>query len=141
MPAWLVKSDPEDYSAADLQRDRATDWTGVASPAAQKNMRAMTPGDRVLVYHTGGEKAIVATASVASAPQPDPADKSGKRVFIRLTFGKWLQTPVPLSAIKADPAFKTFDLVRISRLSVMPVTAAHESRLLKLAGGESGRRP
>jgi predicted RNA-binding protein with PUA-like domain len=134
--SWLVKSDPDDYSAVDLERDGSTSWTGVRNPVAQRHLREMKPGDDVLVYHTGDEKAIVATARVAFKPIPDPTDPDAKRVAVQLTFGAWLKSPVTLAGIKADPFFKTFDLVRVSRLSVMPVSEPQWKRLWKLAGGE-----
>lgn len=134
MHYWLIKSDPGEYSANDLARDKKTEWTGVSNPTALKHLRAMTTGDAVLVYHTGDERAIVATATIGSRPRPDPRDKSGKATVVDVEFGRWLAKPVPLSDIKADPAFAQFDLVRISRLSVMPVSPAHWRRILKLAG-------
>lgn len=135
MSHWLVKSDPDEYSASDLARDGTTVWEGVRNPTALGHLRNMRPGDDVLLYHTGKQKAIVARASVAAAPRADPADPGGKSVVVQLRFGSWLRSAIPLAAIKSAPEFADFDLVRISRLSVMPVSAAHWSRLLKLAGG------
>lgn len=135
MNRWLVKSDPDEYSAHDLERDGKSDWSGVRNPAAQGHLRAMQPGDGVLVYHTGKERAVVATATVASAPRPDPGDKTGKSVTVDLAFDAWLKGVVPLAAFKVEPAFKEFALVRIGRLSVMPVTADQWKRTLKMAGG------
>jgi len=140
MKRWLVKSDPDEYSAADLERDRQTAWTGVKNPLAQKHLQAMSPGDAVLVYHTGDEKAVVATARVASAPRLDPAERSGRTNVVDLAFGAWLPKPVPLAEIKADPFFRDFALVRMSRLSVMPVSDEQWKRLLEMAGGETSRR-
>lgn len=135
MRRWLVKSDPDDYSAADLERDGTTAWTGVRNAVAQKHLQAMRPNDEVLLYHTGDEKALVATASISAAPQADATDPEGKAMQVVLKFGAWLASPVPLRDIKADEAFAEFDLVRIGRLSVMPVPAALWSRLMKMAGG------
>lgn len=141
MNRWLIKSDPDEYSAADLARDGKTDWTGVTNAVAQKHLAAMKPRDPLLIYHTGKEKAIVATGQVATAPRPTPGDKSGKLVTVDVAFGKWVKKPVELKAIKDDPFFADFALVRIGRLSVMPVTDEQWTRLLKMAGGESAQRP
>lgn len=134
MPYWLLKSDPDEYSAHDLQRDKRTTWNGVSSPAALIHLRAMKPGDEVLIYHTGDERAIVALAKVTSNPRPDPTDKTGKLVIVDLSFTKMVATPVTLAQIKADPAFKDFALVRQGRLSVMPVPDILWAAVLRLAG-------
>lgn len=134
MNRWLVKSDPDEYSAADLERDGLTAWTGVKNATALIHLRAMKAGDPVLLYHTGDAKAVVAAATVAAGPRPEPDDPTGKLVVVDLAFDRWLKAPVPLAAIKADPAFKDFALVRIGRLSVMPVTEAEWKRLASLGG-------
>lgn len=133
MKRWLVKSDPGDYAAADLARDRVTPWDGVRNPQAVNNLGAMRPGDEVLIYHSGKERATVATAKVASEPRDDPDDP--KSVLVDFAFDAWLKQPVTLRTIKSDSAFEDFALVKQSRLSVMPVTAAQWKRILKLAGG------
>jgi predicted RNA-binding protein with PUA-like domain len=94
----------------------------VRNPVAQKNLRAMKPGDRVFYYHTGNEKAVVGMAKVASAPRPDPNDKDGKLYVVELVPDKPLRQPVTLAEVKAVKAFADFPLVRLPRLSVMPVT-------------------
>ena len=126
---WLVKEDPTHYSFDDLKRDGRTSWSGVRNPVAQKNLRSMQKGDRIFFYHTGDVKAIVGTAKAASAPYPDPADKTGKLYAIDVVPEKKLNSPVTLAAVKADKAFASFPLVRISRLSVMPVTDDEWKRL------------
>jgi len=126
---WLVKEEPTHYSFDDLQRDGRTSWSGVRNPVAQKNLRSMQKGDRIFFYHTGDVKAIVGTAKAASAPYPDPADKTGKLYAIDVVPEKKLNSPVTLAAVKADKAFASFPLVRISRLSVMPVTDDEWKRL------------
>lgn len=126
MPHWLLKTEPSTYSIADLQREKRTRWDGVKNAAALINLRKMTVGDQVFVYHTGSEKAIVGVARVFVA---DPKDG-----VITLEYERTLPHPVTLAAIKADPAFKDLALVRISRLSAMPVSPAHWTRLLKLRG-------
>ncbi len=134
MNHWLLKSDPDEYSAADLQRDGATTWDGVKNAAALIHMRAMRKGDALLIYHTGAERAVVATAKVSGDPQSDASDAAGKLVGVPIAFDRWFSTPVTLAAIKAEPAFRDFALVRIGRLSVMPVAAPLWERLLALGG-------
>jgi len=119
---WLIKEEPTHYSFDDLLRDGRTSWSGVRNPVAQKHLQSMHKGDRIFFYHTGDVKAIVGTAKAASAPYADPADKTGKLYAIDVVPGKKLNSPVTLAAVKADKAFASFPLVRISRLSVMPVT-------------------
>lgn len=121
--SWLVKTEPSTYSFADLERDGTTTWDGVKNPLALKHLRAMQPGDEVLIYHTGNEKAVVGVATVAAAG--DPPKLKAKRCVPR---------PVTLKQIKADRSFADFALVRIGRLSVMPVPAAQYRRILALGG-------
>jgi predicted RNA-binding protein with PUA-like domain len=119
---WLVKEEPEHYSFAQFAADGKTVWSGVKNPVAQRNLRSMTKGDRVFFYHTGKEKAVVGTATVAGPAYPDPNDKTGKLHVVELTAGKALKRPVTLKEIKADKRFASMPLVRIARLSVQPVT-------------------
>jgi predicted RNA-binding protein with PUA-like domain len=119
---WLVKEEPTHYSFDQFLADGATVWSGVRNPVAQKNLRAMKKGDRVFYYHTGNEKAVVGTAKVTAAAYPDPSDKSGKLVVVELVPDQKLKRPVTLAEIKAAGRFADFALVRLPRLSVMPVT-------------------
>ena len=119
---WLVKEEPENYSYATLVKERTTVWAGVRNPVAQRNLREMKKGDRVFFYHTGKEKQIVGTATVARAAYPDPNDKTGNLVVVELAAGKALKRPVTLAEVKADRRFADMPLVRIARLSVQPVT-------------------
>lgn len=121
---WLVKEEPENYSFDRFLEDGTTVWSGVKNPVAQKNLRAMKKGDRVFFYHTGKEKAVIGTAKVSVPAYPDPKDKSGKFVVVELVPGRKLERPVTLAEIKAAGRFADFPLVRIPRLSVMPVTDA-----------------
>ncbi len=121
---WLVKEEPEHYSFVQFMADGKTVWSGVKNPVAQRNLRSMSKGDRVFFYHTGKEKAVVGTATVAATAYPDPTDKSGKLVVVELAAGKPLKRPVTLKEIKADKRFASMPLVRIARLSVQPVTDA-----------------
>jgi predicted RNA-binding protein with PUA-like domain len=138
MRRWLVKTEPDDYSAADLEADGRGGWDGVKNALAQQHLRSMRVGDEVFVYHTGKEKAIVAVATVVRAAYPDPSDDARQRRMVDLAFEAWLVTPVPLKDIKADDSFEEFDLVRISRLSVMPVKADVWRRLERMGGGRRG---
>lgn len=123
MAFWLFKEEPGHYSFDDLQRDGATTWTGVTNALAQKHLRSVQKGDRVLYYHTGDEKAIVGIMEVTADPKPDPDDEAGKRVVVMVKPLRQLKNPVTLAAIKSDKAFADWELVRMARLSVMPVPA------------------
>jgi predicted RNA-binding protein with PUA-like domain len=134
MNYWLVKTEPSTYSFDDLVKEKRTVWSGVKNAAAQLHMRAMKAGDQVLVYHTGGEKAVVGVAKVARAAYPDPTDAAGKMSAVDLVPGRKLAAPVTLAAIKADAHFKEWGLVRIGRLSVVPTTRSQFDAVLALSG-------
>src|SRR5512143_2090358 len=125
---WLMKEEPTHYSFDDLVRDGRTSWTGVRNPLAQKHLRSVAKGDRIFFYHTGSEKAVIGIARAAGPAYPDPADKSGKLYAVDVEPVSKLKQPVTLAAIKADKAFASFPLVRMPRLSVMPVTEAEWKR-------------
>ena len=134
MACWLVKSDPETYGFADLERDRKTVWDGVSNALALQHLRKVRKGDSVLVYHSGAEKAIVGIAKATSDAYADPkADDAKLAVFDIQAVGR-LKKPVSLGEIKAVEAFAGFELVRMSRLSVMPVPVALYTRLMKMGG-------
>lgn len=133
---WLVKTEPSSYSYDDLERATTAVWDGVKNPVALRNLRAMHPGDQVLVYHTGDEKAVVGWATVVSSPYPDPKKKDAKLVVIDLKAHRRLPRAVTLAEIKADKTFADLPIVRQGRLSVSPVTAPQWSRILKLAGAD-----
>jgi predicted RNA-binding protein with PUA-like domain len=119
---WLVKEEPAHYPFPQFVKDGTTVWSGVRNQVAQKNLRAMKPGDKVFYYHTGNEKAVVGIAKVGSAPRLDPQDATGKLYVVDLVPDKALKQPVTLAEVKAVKAFADFPLVRLPRLSVMPVT-------------------
>jgi predicted RNA-binding protein with PUA-like domain len=133
MADWLFKEEPGCYSFADLERDRATTWSGVTNALAQKHLRAIKKGDRILYYHTGDEKAVVGVMEATADACPDPDDQAGKRVVVKVKPVRRLKKPVPLSAIKSDKSFADWELVRISRLSVMPVPAAIWKKIEKMS--------
>src|SRR5271166_6115268 len=114
---YLLKTEPSTYSFGDLQRDKATVWDGVSNPVALKNMRAMKPGERLVVYHTGDEKSAVGTATVVSV---DASDQKNPQVKIKA--GNAIAKPVTLAEIKAKPLFAESPLVRQGRLSVVSLT-------------------
>ena len=133
MAQWLVKEEPEHYGYDQLERDRKTVWAGVRNPLAQKHLRSIRKGDRIFYYHTGKEKSVVGIAKATTDAYPDPADADGKLFVVEIASEMKLPHPVTLAAIKADTAFASFPLVRMSRLSVMPVTDAEWHRIEKMS--------
>ena len=136
MANWLVKEEPEHYNYDALVRDGRTVWAGVRNPLAQKHLRSMRKGDRIFYYHTGKEKAVVAVAKAASDAYDDPNDADGKLAVVDVVPEKKLARRVTLSEIKADASFASFALVRMSRLSVMPVSDSEWKRIEKMSGGK-----
>lgn len=134
MAYWLLKSEPDVYSYADLERDRQTVWDGVNNYLALKHIRTAQPQDLALIYHTGDERRAVGIAEVISFPYADPKLGDPKRAVFDVKAVRSLPQPVTLAQIKQDPDFEGFDLIRISRLSVVPVSAIHWQKILKLAG-------
>ena len=134
MRFWLLKTEPDHYSYADLERGGATIWDGVANNAALLHIRSMQPGDLALIYHTGDQRQAVGLAEITSAPYPDPQAGDPKLVVVDLRPLRQLPQPVTLAAVKADPAFADFALVRQGRLSVVPVTPEQWGKLLGMAG-------
>jgi predicted RNA-binding protein with PUA-like domain len=131
---WILKTEPDEYSFADLERDGKTVWNGVANNAALKHMRSAQVGDLALIYHTGDERRAVGLAEIASMPYPDPQEQDERLVVFDVRPLRLLKQPVTLATIKADPFFADFALVRQSRLSVVPVTDEQWQRLMSLAG-------
>jgi predicted RNA-binding protein with PUA-like domain len=135
MAFWLLKTEPSTYSFDDLVRDKKTVWNGVTNNTALKHIRSMKQGDSALVYHTGDVRAAVGIAEIASDPYPDPKQKDPKLVVVDLKPKKKLPKPVTLDAIKADPVFEGFDLIRIGRLSIVPVPEKMWKRIEALSKG------
>lgn len=123
---WILKTEPSTYSYADLQREGTAVWDGVKNPLALKHLRAMQAGDQVLIYHTGDEKAVVGLAKVVAG---DP-----KLGLVKLKAERPVSRPVTLAEIKADKAFADLALVRMGRLSVVPVPPPQFQKLLKMSG-------
>ena len=116
---YLLKTEPSEYSFADLQRDKETIWDGVTNPVALKNLRGMQPKDELIIYHTGDEKSAVGTASVVSVDNSDP-----KNPRVKIKAGNLLGKQHSLAEIKANKLFADSPLVRQGRLSVVPLTTA-----------------
>lgn len=120
MATFLLKTEPETYSYDDLERDGRTGWDGVRNALAQRHLRAIVPGDELYIYHSGKERRIVGVAKALTGPIPDETDPSGKSIKIDLAPVRRLERPVSLPQFK-EAGWTQFDLVRMSRLSVMPV--------------------
>ena len=130
---WLFKEEPTHYSFDDFVREKRTVWSGVKNPLAQKHLRSVKKGDRIFYYHTGNEKSVVGIAKALTDSYPDPKDKSGKLAVVDVAPVTKLRRPVTLAEIKARAFFRDFPLVRISRLSVMPVSDREWSEIEKMA--------
>lgn len=130
---WLFKEEPTHYSYDELVKDKKTMWSGVKNPLAQKHLRSVKKNDRIFYYHTGGEKAVVGICKALGDAYGDPGDKTGKASVVDVAPVQKLTRPVTLAEIKADSSFKDFPLVRISRLSVMPVTDTEWARIEKMS--------
>ncbi len=116
---YLLKTEPSEYSFADLQRDKSTVWDGVSNPVAVRHLREMPTGAKLVIYHTGEETRVVGTASLVSVDAADP-----KKPRVKIAAGKPVSKPTTLAAIKANKLFKDSPLVRQGRLSVVPLTEA-----------------
>ncbi|HEU5067451.1 MAG TPA: EVE domain-containing protein [Sphingomicrobium sp.] len=119
MAHWLMKSEPETYSWADLQRDQTTEWDGVRNPAARLHLKAMKPGDEAFFYHSGDERSVIGIMRITRGAAPDPKDPNW--VSVRVEPVSRLPRPVTLKEIKAEPTLAKMELIRQSRLSVSPV--------------------
>jgi predicted RNA-binding protein with PUA-like domain len=125
MADYILKTEPSEYSFADLQKDNATVWDGVSNPVALRNLRGMQPNDRLIIYQTGDDKSAIGTATVVSVDASDP-----KSPRVKIKAGKVLSKPVSLAQIKANPLFADSPLVRQGRLSVVPLTSAQHKALV-----------
>ena len=121
---YLLKTEPTEYSFADLQKDKETVWDGVSNPVALRNLAAMKPGVKLIIYETGDHKSAVGTATVTGVKASDP-----KKPEVTVKAGKAIAKPISLAEIKADKLFADSPLVRIGRLSVVPLTAPQYKKL------------
>jgi predicted RNA-binding protein with PUA-like domain len=140
MAKWLFKEEPDHYSFADLRRDGRTTWAGVRNSLARQHLRKVRAGDRILFYHTGKDKAIIGEMRAASNARAMPTRDDPGAVEVDVEPVRQLLHPLPLARIKADPLLVDWELVRLPRLSVMPVTEAQWKRVATLAQ-ESGASP
>jgi len=137
--SWLLKTEPTTYSYGQLETDGRTTWDGVRNNLALTHLRAMKAGDRVLIYHTGAEKAVIGLAKVAQAAYPDPKQDDPKLVVVDVVPERRLERPVTLAEVKAEASLKDLALVRMGRLSVMPVSPAQWKKLLEMGGVSGGK--
>ena len=133
---WLLKTEPDDYSYDDLLRDGVVRWDGVKAPQAQKNLALINKGDGAFIYHTGKERAVVGVARITSEPYTDPDIRTGKYLVVDVTAGEKLHRKVTLKEIKESNLFPQWDLVRLPRLSVVPVDETQHRFVLKWGRGE-----
>ncbi len=131
---WILKTDADTYPFDQLERERRAVWDGISNALALKHLRNMARGDRALIYHSGVDKAIVGLARIVGGPRPDPKANDPKLTVVDIEAAGRLPRPVTLAEVKADPAFAELGLVRMSRLSVIPVTPPQWRRLLAMAG-------
>ncbi len=131
---WILKTDADTYPFDQLVRERRAVWDGVSNALALKHIRSMKKGDHAFIYHSGDEKALVGLARIVSDPYPDPKDDDPRLAVVDVEAGDRLPRPVSLASVKADPAFADLGLVRMSRLSVIPVPEAQWKRLLEMGG-------
>lgn len=129
---WLLKTEPSTYAFADLERDGSAVWDGVSNALALRHLRSMKRGDLAFIYHTGDEKRIMGIAEVTHDPYPDPKEEDPKLVVVDLKPRERLLRAVTLAEVKANPEFRDFELVRMGRLSVMPVSGSRWKRLLTM---------
>lgn len=134
MNYWLLKTEPSEYSYANLEEKKKTVWDGVTNPLALKYIKAMRKGDQAFIYHTGEEKQIVGIATITSGPYPDPNDDIGRLIVVDVAPKIRFKRPVTLASIKKHKEFVDWELVRIGRLSVVPVDVARWERLKKMGG-------
>ena len=133
MAQWLFKEEPEHYSFDQLLRDKRATWSGVQNNVALKHLRAIKKGDEVFYYHTGKEKAVVGVMEVVKGPYPDPKENDPRLVVVDVKPVRRLERPVTLAEIKGNKKFADFALVRISRLSVMPVTSQQWAEIERMS--------
>jgi len=131
---WLFKTEPSAYSFQQLQKDKKTVWDGVKNNLALKHLSGVRGGDLILIYHTGDEKAAVGVARAASGAYPDPQKKDPKLLVVEIETVKVLSRPVTLAEMRGNGKLAKFDLLRLPRLSVMPVSEEQWETIEEMAG-------
>lgn len=134
MAYWLLKTEPQEYAWENLERAERSVWDGVKNPLALKYLRTMQPTDKALIYHTGKERRVVGIAEIVTESYPDPALNDPKYVVVDIRAVRSLLHPVTLTEMKQSGKFANFDLIRLPRLSVVPVSAEYWQQILQLAG-------
>src|SRR5512140_2441097 len=137
MAYWLLLADPESYGFNDLVKDRRTVWDGISGAPAQRHLRDFKEGDQALVYHTSPDKAVMGRARVVSAPYPDPADPTGKRVALDLEATNSFAQPVPVAALRENPNLSDMMFLKIQRMAVSPLTRSQFEEIIRM--GKGGR--
>lgn len=137
MNHWLVKSEPDAYSWAQMTKDKRTHWSGVRNYQAAAHLKAMKKGDLAFFYHSNEGKEIVGIVEIVKEAYPDPSDEKGRFVMVDVAHKEALSKPVTLAALKTRKDMQDLALIRQSRLSVMPVSAAHWKTILSLSGDQS----
>ena len=132
MKYWVFLADPDDYGWTELEKKGEDAWDGVKNAVAQRNLRACEVGDRVAIYHTSPDKAIVGIARVSGAARPDP--KAEERVVVDVASIKKLKEPITLAECKADDVLSTMSFVKMPRVAVQPLTDAQWNRILSVSG-------
>ncbi len=133
MNYWLVKQEPESYSFETFQGEGKTDWTGVRNYTARNNLRAMGLGDKVLYYHSGGERSVVGLAKVTKTAFADPTAEDDTWSAVELEAGKAVKNPVTLAVIKTNPKLANIALIKLSRLSVVPLTKEEYDEIITMS--------
>lgn len=131
MRYWLLKTEPSEYAWEDLLQEGETTWDGVKAPAAQRHISRIQSGDRAFIYHTGRERAIVGIGKITSPPQPISTNDGKQEMVFRIVAGQQLQRPVTLKQIKESRLFPDWELVRLPRLSVMPVSNSQWEKIME----------
>ncbi|MBI3817806.1 MAG: EVE domain-containing protein [Planctomycetes bacterium] len=139
MSKFLLKTEPTEYSFDDLDRDRHTVWDGITNGLAQKHIASMREGDELIIYHSGDERQAVGLAHVVRGPYTDPNHKETKLHVVNILVDRRFPKPVTLAEIKLKPAFANFDLLKLPRLSVVPMSDEHYVEILKMSGSISRR--
>ena len=137
---WLIKEEPGSYSFDQLTADGGACWSGVRNPLAQRHLKAIRKGDRILYYHTGTVRAIVGLCRAKTSAFQDPADRTGRYAAVDIVPVRALPRPVTLAELKTNKRFASHPLVRISRLSVMPISDAELREIERLAGSKARSR-
>ncbi len=138
MAYWLLKTEPDCYCWDDLVRDKKTVWDGITNALALKHLRTARKGDQALIYHTGTQRAAVGTAKIISDPYPDPALDDDRLAVVDIALDRKFARPVTLEYFKSDPAFVGWDLLRLGRLSFVPVPGPMWNRIKELSRAGAG---